>query len=232
MQLIRHLYPDQATMNQALAGTFARQVETALKRQELFRVAISGGSAPDGMFAALPLFQTPDWNRIRWFWVDDRCAPYGAPENNASHAMAFLEKLNLPRENFFPMPVTSDSPAESYEALLRVEFDLAGTEIPVFDLMDLGMGPDGHFASLFPDRELTLDKLVLDVPPPTTAEPSISRVTLSLPVILKSRQIRMLIPEKRKRILFEQILSEGENPHYPVAYLNRLPGDLHLYSVD
>ena len=135
--------------------TFAKQ---AVGKRGVFHLALSGGGTPMPLYRRLmidPLFREMPWSRTHLWIVDERRAPFDSDTNNFKHIDELLvEHADIPRANIHPMPVDRDSAAEDYEDELRETLAIGGVpgdpERGRLDFVLLGMGPDGHTASLFP----------------------------------------------------------------------------------
>ena len=208
-------------MARAAAERFARAVEAAVATRGQAFVALSGGSTPKqmgGLLAREPYRSRIPWDRLHVFWGDERWVPLGSPESNAGEAMrGFLDLVPIPRENIHPWDTELDEPEESaavYEAELRHTFG-EPEGVPRFDLVLLGMGDDGHTASLFPNtRALVItNKLAVAnfVPKLDT-----TRLTLTAPVLNAGREILFLAagPGKVHRLesVLEGPLAPDEQP--------------------
>jgi 6-phosphogluconolactonase len=158
------------------------------------------------------------WERVQIFWGDERWVPLGSTESNAGEAMrGFLDLVPIPRANVHPWNTAADSPeaaADDYEATLREVF-AQPTGVPQFDLVFLGMGDDGHTASLFPETSaLDVDSrlAVANFVPKLGA----TRLTLTVPVLSAGREILFLVGGPGKAATLERVL---EGP----ASLDELP---------
>ncbi len=158
VQLNLHVSSTPAELAAAAAALFTQTAIAAATARGTARIAISGGSTPTAMFALLadpaqPYLNHIPWAKLQLFWVDERCVPPGDPESNYGVAKAvMLDKLPLPAENIHRMEgeLDPEEAASRYESEIRNTFKLEGAETPTFDLILLGIGPDGHTASLFP----------------------------------------------------------------------------------
>ena len=136
-------------------------MEQAVASRGIARIAISGGSTPKATFKLLadpaqPFLATVPWDKLQLFWVDERCVPPDNPESNYGVCRELLlTKVPIPAANVFRMEgeLDPEEAASRYESTLRNVMKLEGAESPAFDLVVLGMGPDGHTASLFPHTE-------------------------------------------------------------------------------
>lgn len=213
------VYPDAAQMAQASAQLFAERVEHAVAQRGVARVALSGGSTPQAMFKLLaegsgPFRATVPWDKLQLFWVDERCVPPTDPESNYGVCRELLlGKVSLPEENVFRMEgeLDPEEAASRYESTLRNTLKLEGAESPAFDLMVLGMGPDGHTASLFPHTDAIheLGRLAVanHVPQKDTW-----RITLTWPVINQGREVVFAMDGGGKAEMLEKVFLGPRDP--------------------
>jgi 6-phosphogluconolactonase len=184
------IYPDDDAVARQAAAIIAATARTAATARGRFSMAVSGGRTPWLMLRALADDELP-WQHVQVFQVDERVAPAGDPDRNLAHLRAsLLERVPLPADHIHAMPVEAadlDQGAEQYARTLR---EVAGSP-PVLDLVHLGLGPDGHTASLVPGDP------VLDV---TDADVALSgpyqghrRMTLTFPIINRSRLVLWLV---------------------------------------
>jgi 6-phosphogluconolactonase len=208
--------PDGSALARAAAARFARAVEQAIAERGVAFVALSGGSTPKQMGTILarePYRSRIPWDRVHVFWGDERWAPLGSTESNAGEAKrGFLDLVPIPPENVHPWDTEADTPelaAAAYEAVLRDVLDTP-TGIPRFDLVLLGMGDDGHTASLFPDtRALAADNrlAVANFVPKLDA----TRLTLTAPVLNAGREILFLIGGPGKANTLSRVLNRRDD---------------------
>jgi 6-phosphogluconolactonase len=209
--------PDGSGLARAAAERFALAVEDAVAERGQAFVALSGGSTPKqmgGILAREPYRSRLPWERVHVFWGDERWEPLGSPESNAGEAMrGFLDLVPIPRANIHPWDTEAETPqdaAAAYEGDLRETFaDPAG--IPRFDLVLLGMGNDGHTASLFPGTAA-----LAEVGPLAVANfvPKLDavRLTLTAPTINNGREILFLIGGPGKADTVAAVLDGPETP--------------------
>ncbi len=205
------------------ASRISQVVNTVVRNKGVCRMVLSGGRTPLGAYQALNGFglssEVP-WDKLHLFWGDERCVALEHPASNAGEALRTLGvPSELPRENIHPIngklgPVEG---ARAYEQLLREHFDHHGEGPPMFDLVLLGMGADGHVASLFPgDPALhEASRWVVGVHPPDGVEPSVDRITLTLPVINAARNVIFLVTGAQKHDALNRA-REGD-PQCPAA---------------
>jgi 6-phosphogluconolactonase len=178
------------------AAVIAGDAREAIAARERFLIAVSGGRTPWIMLRALADEQLP-WDKIHIFQVDERIAPAGDPDRNLTNLReSLLEHAPLPEQNLHPMPV-EDSDTESGAAQYSKTLQQIAGNPPVLDLVHLGLGPDGHTASLIPGDP------VLNVTDRDVATTGIyqgrRRMTLTYPVLNRARQILWLITGADKK---------------------------------
>ena len=218
----------------AAADLFASSARAAVEARGVARIAVSGGGTPKAMFALLadqsaPYFARVPWERLELFWVDERCVPPTDKDSNYRMTNeAMLAKVPLPAEQIHRMEgeLEPEVAAARYEAAIRTAFRLEGAETPVFDLVLLGMGDDGHTASLFPHTEALheLGRLVVanHVPQKETW-----RVTLTWPVIDRGREVAFLIEGAGKAdVLRDVLLGEYDPESKPSQLIRPASGEL------
>jgi 6-phosphogluconolactonase len=197
---------------EATADRFVAAARDAIDERGVYRVALSGGSAPKSVY---PLILEPerrdtvDWSRVEFFWGDERSVPPDHPESNFGVAyQMFISQLPNGRpDRIHRMPAEAadiHAAALTYESELRLAFDARGNEPPVFDFMWLGMGPDGHTASLFPGSD-ALDETDRWVVANWSPHMETWRMTLTFPVLLASRSIVMEVMGANKAPALREI---------------------------
>jgi 6-phosphogluconolactonase len=213
------VYPDAATMAQASAQLFAERVEHAVAQRGIARVALSGGSTPQATFKLLaedagPFRNTIPWDKLQLFWVDERCVPPDNPESNYGVCRdLLLSKVGIPETNVFRMEgeLDPEEAASRYESTLRNTLKLEGAEAPAFDLVVLGMGPDGHTASLFPHTD-ALNELGRLVVANHVPQKDTWRITLTWPVINQGREVAFEMDGAGKTDMLEKVFLGPRDP--------------------
>lgn len=221
---------DPADLAHRGAAIFYRIAAESVELRGRFAVALSGGSTPRPMHRLLckePHLSTIPWDRTHLFWVDERCVPVNDPANNYGAARAdFVDNIPIPDNQVHPMPV--DLPpgagATAYQEELVRFFQSQPSEIPVFDLICLGIGTDGHTASLFPG-ESALNEGKRLVAPVRGGDPYVDRLTMTLPLISNALEIVFLVSGKGKAPILGSIL-EGPPAHYPAQMIRPVHGRL------
>jgi 6-phosphogluconolactonase len=180
------------------------------------------GAAVLQSVGASPAHTSIDWSRVHFWWGDERWLPGGDAERNDEQArVAFLDALDLPTENLHPFPAADsgldhDAPAEAYAAELSAH-GADGLPHPIFDITFLGVGPDGHIASLFPHRSgiQVTDRTVIAVR--NSPKPPPERLSLTRPVINASQRVWMVLAGADKASALGLALAGASRDEVPVA---------------
>jgi len=217
---------DSESLAHKCVELFVTHAQKALKARETFHVAISGGNTPRHFFellGSMPQAKCLPWDSIHLFWVDERYVPPDSQWSNYKLAAdTFLAKVNIPEENVHRIPTEYDdskAAADCYEQTIREVFGLQENQLPVFDLIMLGMGADGHTGSLFPNSYAPFDSdnlacvvYVLDG--------KLNRITLTHPVLCAALRLVVLVSgEEKASILKEVLTSEPDEVQYPIHML-------------
>jgi len=221
-----YVEPDTAALARRAAQYFVEMAGEAVACQGRMRIAISGGSTPVSTFLMLvdpnlPWRGRMPWDKLDLFWVDERCVPPDNSESNYRRIReALLDQVPLRPEQIHRMEgeLEPEVAAARYESELRNSFRLEGAESPRFDLVALGMGEDGHTASLFPHTE-ALHKLSNLVAANYVPQKDAWRITLTWPVINHADSVFFLIGGADKAQILKEVLT---GPHDP----ERLPSQL------
>jgi 6-phosphogluconolactonase len=207
---------------------FATRAAAAVEARGVARIAISGGGTPKVMFALLadrtaPYFARVPWGKLHLFWVDERCVPPTDVESNYRMTNeAMLSKVPLPASQIYRMEGELDPElaATRYEETIRAEFGLDRSGSPVFDLVLLGMGDDGHTASLFPHTQ-ALHELGRIVVANHVPQKDTWRITLTWPVIDRGREVAFLIEGAAKAQVLHDVLLGPYDPEAKPSQLIR-----------
>lgn len=233
---IRRLTTPQELFS-AAAEEVVRAAEEAVAARGRFTIALSGGSTPKGLFNLLATNARSvlPWDRMFFFWGDERHVPPTDPDSNYRMAEeAMLSKIPVPAGNVFRVPAENPdaaAAAEAYEQTLRKFFQLEPGQIPRFDQILLGMGPDGHTASLFPGTAALQEKSRLVVAN-WVDKLKTSRLTFTLPVLNAARCVAFLVSGTDKADALNAVL-EGDAPgeQYPSKLVRPTDGKL-IWLVD
>ncbi|HZT20571.1 MAG TPA: 6-phosphogluconolactonase [Dongiaceae bacterium] len=187
----------------------------ALAASGPFRVSLSGGSTPKALYGLLASDEFRGrfpWRRVAWYWGDERFVPYDDPESNYRMTReAMLDKAPVPPENIHPVPTdgSPDDAARRYERTLQEAYGATALDParPFFDITLLGLGSDGHTASLLPG-EPVLEERRRWVAAVAHGRPEV-RITMTYPVIESSRQVAFLVAGREKAGIFGAIRAGG-----------------------
>lgn len=209
---------------------FASIAANAVSNHDHFTVAISGGTTPRAMHRLLarePFLSEIPWDKTDIFWVDDRCVPYDDPASNFGAAKSdLLDMVPIPNDHVHPVPVdiSPEEGAARYQSEMLGYFNLPINGIPVFDLIILGLGADGHTASLFPGyKELNeTEKLIVSV---EGGKPSVHRLTMTLPVLNRAKETVFLVSGSSKAGIIKEIFNNEES-RLPARLIEPVNGNL------
>src|SRR5277367_2606111 len=213
-------------VTQRTAQYFTDGIRAAAGARGKARIAISGGHTPKNAFALLadPSAQYREqipWENLELYWVDERCVPPDHPDSNYRMTReALLDQVPLGKTQIFRIQgeLDPEEGAARYEFDIRQSFRLEGAEIPIFDLVALGMGPDGHTASLFPHTE-GLHELMRIAIANHVLQKDAWRVTLTSPVINRARDVFFLIEGADKVPALKQVFL---GPYDPETFPSQL----------
>ncbi|MBK7868499.1 MAG: 6-phosphogluconolactonase [Ignavibacteriales bacterium] len=217
MQDVIRIYPDPDMTVRACAAFIARKIEEALETKEYVSIGLSGGSSPNMLFTVLfeEYREGILWDKIKFFWVDERCvAPDDAESNFGTAKKLLLDPLKIQDKNIFRIFGENEPPAEveRYTDLLEKEF---GPEIG-FDICLLGIGTDGHTASIFPPdiKLMESKKFVATTVNPNTGQ---NRITITGRLINNCKAVIFLAYGKEKKEVLDGILNHKKREHYPAG---------------
>ena len=198
------------------ADWVAREARTAVAERGIFRVALAGGETPRAVHQALA-GKDVDWARVQVTFGDERCVPPEDADSNFRMAKeSLLDRVPLPPENVFRIrgEIAPENAAREYEEKLAAVAARFGERRYAHDLILLGMGPDGHTASLFPGSP-ALEESVRNVIPATGPKPPPQRITMTFPLLNAARKVCFLIKGVEKLPLVEKIIAGDES--YPAG---------------
>lgn len=221
-----HVAADASALAASAAEHFVQVASQAVAQRGRARIAISGGSTPRATFQLLadpsrPFVARMPWGKLDLYWVDERCVPPDHPDSNYRMTReALLDHVLLPPGQVHRIEgeLDPEAAAARYESLLRDSFRLEGAESPRFDLIALGMGPDGHTASLFPHTE-AINEMGRLVTANHVVNKDAWRVTLTWPVINHASSVFFLIAGADKARILRDVLTGPRDPE-------RLPSQL------
>lgn len=223
---------DKYALARAGVDLFIGRAQAADRENRPFSVALSGGSTPAMMYQLLA--QAPlDWKNIHLFWSDERCVPPDHAESNYRMTLeSLMARISIPEQNIHRIcgEISPDIAAEQYDQGLHKFFG----DTPRFDLILLGLGEDGHTASLFPlspvlnERSKWATAVPHDVPP----LPLVPRVTMTLPVLNRASKVVFLVSGAGKAKRLAEVLHSPEgSPLLPASLVRPEDGDI-LWLID
>ena len=179
------------------------------------------------MLASPACLASIPWEKVHLFWVDERCVPADDVRSNFGTARKdFLSQVPIPEKNLHPVrgEFPPEKSAKDYESELIGFFRLEEEEFPAFDLIFLGMGADGHTASLFPGDKALLEekRRVLAV---RGGLPTLDRITMTRPVLNRARRIAFLVAGREKAQTVRAVVS-GDDPSVPAGMIRPSQGEL------
>jgi 6-phosphogluconolactonase len=218
------LYPDSDTISREAAKYTVYLAREAIATHGLFSFALAGGTTPGKMYGLLanePYRSQIDWSAVHFFWSDERCVPPDDPQSNYHLAQeVLLSKLDLRPDQIHRMPAERpdrDQAAADYAEEIRST--LGGNGIPRFDLIQLGMGPEAHTASLFPHQPALLEQKRL-VMPVSVPKPPPERLTFTPPLLHAAHNILFLATGADKAEALEAVLEGTSQPEeYPAQFI-------------
>ncbi|MCJ8164137.1 6-phosphogluconolactonase [Pontibacter sp. E15-1] len=228
-----HIFEDKDALSQAAAKFFVQKAQEAVAANGRFTVALTGGSSPvllHKLLSASPYKEQVPWEKTFVFWGDERWVPLTDERSNAKMAFdTLLDHVPVPKGQVYPMWQDNTSPedfAKQYEQVLQQHFK-AGP--PQFDLILLGMGDDGHTASLFPGTEV-LHETTKWVQAYYLAPQSMFRVTLTAPLINQAKTICFLTFGDNKAPALHEVLEGEPNPEkYPAQLIRPQQGEVYWF---
>jgi 6-phosphogluconolactonase len=220
MKKFVEVLPDRQALLERALTLVLEKIQAAIQERGRCTLALSGGSTPQPLYESLASQSLP-WDKIHVFWGDERYVPASHPDSNQRMArQAWLDRVPIPAANIHPMPTGAGEPgvdAATYETKLSQFFQVAAGEFPAFDLLLLGMGDDGHTASLFPQTAaLTVGERLVTVGS-KGGEP---RLTLTVPCLNAARCGIFLVSGENKRPALAKIFAPtGDGMAYPARLI-------------
>ena len=218
--------PDKKALAERALVIVLEKIQVAIQDRGLCTIALAGGSTPKSLYEAIATHNLP-WNKIHLFWGDERYVPPEHPDSNQGMVRrSWLTRVNFPSDNIHPMPTGAEDPnldAEAHENELVKFFQVTAGKFPVFDIVLLGMGDDGHTASLFPHTEAlsVTDRLVT-----VGNKDGQPRLTFTAPLINNARCVIFLVAGANKRPAKEQVFADQADPMTYPARLIQPTGEL------
>jgi len=195
------VFPNSETLGRAAAEAFAQSANKVIVENGRFTVALAGGNTPRAIYKLLATDyrEQIEWPRVHFFWGDERYVPINDPDSNYRMVRETLfDHVPILAENVHRMPtdfIQPETAAQNYEKKLQ---DFWPASLPRFDLIQLGLGPDGHILSLFPNSSLLQEEKRLVAVVTDSPKPPPTRITLTLPVINHAAQIHFFVTGAEK----------------------------------
>jgi 6-phosphogluconolactonase len=224
-----HIYPDRQALIEAVAQRWFMLAQSAIEQRGCFHVALAGGSTPTALYEQL---RSPDWiDKINWsavhIWFgDERCVPSDHPDSNYRMASeALLSHVPIPRDQIHPMKGGMGNPQEAATEYSKMLLNQIHTNkgLPHFDLIMLGIGTDGHIASLFPgsanlhEQHRTVSAAWID-------EQKGWRISLTLPTIIHAAHIMLMANGEEKTAILQQVFRDSpKETSFPASHIRDLP---------
>jgi len=231
MKMESRVFPDIDALSRGALDELLSVMRDAIQQRGRFVIALSGGHTPAKMYALWAKAETP-WDRVHLFWGDERYVPQDDPLSNYRMTReALIEHVAIPAANVHPVPTSLATPekaAEAYDAELRAFF---GAEAPAFDLQLLGLGVEGHTASLFPGSPALEEKQKWVMAIEAPAKPA-RRLTFTPVVLNQGRNTFFLVGGADKREILAALRAEPDSKasQYPAARIR--PGGRTLWLLD
>ncbi|ASK29659.1 6-phosphogluconolactonase [Chryseobacterium sp. T16E-39] len=221
------VFEDLEKLYKKAADTFVDLSKKSIEKNNRFVVALSGGSSPKAIFSLLATQEYAEkieWNKVYFFWVDERWVPLHDDKSNARMTFeTLLDKVPVSKDHIFPMYQDGISP-ENYAVLYEKEIRNVLGDKGIFDFILLGMGDDGHTASLFPGEEV-LDENEKWVSAYYLKPQEMFRITLTAPLINKAENILVVAFGESKKHALNEILNGAYNPKlYPMQLIEKKDG--------
>lgn len=224
------IFRDSEALSRHAANLFIEQSNRGIRERNRFLVVLNGGATPELLYRLLATQyqEQVEWNKTHIFWGDERCVPSTNPESNFGQANGLLlTHVPIPSENIHRIKgeLTPDSAAKEYlETILSHAEE--GQVLPHFDLVFLGVGEDGHTASLFPGSPVTTNQLVVPVIADYQGRPA-HRVTMTQRVFNQARMVVMMVAGDKKAYAMAEVLNGRYDPEkYPAQRIDPTDGQL------
>ncbi len=224
------IFKNLEDLNRTAADLFTAQADSAIRERDHFLVALNGGNTPSPLFKLLAadFREKVDWSKAHIFWGDERCVPSNDPGSSYGQARdLFLRHIPIAAANVHPVNTDLD-PVEAAKdyALTLKQFATPPLEWPRFDLLYLGMGEDGHTASLFPGSPVDVTEPVIAVTAQYQDRPA-QRITMTAPVFNSARMVVSMATGEKKAVTLAEVLGGRYNPElYPAQRIEPKDGRL------
>lgn len=220
------VFSDKQELIDGALAILIDQIDSAIQQRDCCTIALSGGSTPKPLYEALSRQSLP-WEKLQVFWGDERYVSPDHPDSNQKMAReAWLDRVEIPAANIHAMPTDAGDPkidADKYRTRLSDFFRVPPSQMPIFDIILLGIGDDGHTASLFPHTEALQ---VRDRSIAVGNKDGQPRLTFTIPLINRARYVVFLVAGASKKPALAQIFAESaDEMTYPARSI-RPEGEL------
>jgi 6-phosphogluconolactonase len=225
------IYPDTDVLSHEAARYIVQVAQESIVTHGRFTIALSGGNTPKKLYGLLgsePYASQIDWNLVEIFWSDERCVPPDSPDSNYHMAQeVLLSKVPIPASQIHRMPADKpDRDAASLEYAQEMQSVLGTNMVPSFDLIQLGMGPEAHTASLFP-HQASLHEQERLVMPVSVPKPPPPRLTFTPPLLNAATRVLFLVTGADKAEALQAVLEGDHQPdEYPAQIVQPPRGDV------
>lgn len=225
------IYPDTDSLSHEAAQYIVRVAQESIVTHGRFTLALSGGNTPKKLYGLLgeePYASQIDWNLVEIFWSDERCVPPDSPDSNYRMAQeVLLSKVPIPASQIHRVPAEeADRAAASLKYAQEMQRVFGTSRVPSFDLIQLGMGPEGHTASLFPHQPSLHEQQRL-VMPVTVPKPPPPRLTFTPPLLNAATRVLFLVTGADKVDAVQAVLEGDHQPdEYPAQIVQPPRGDV------
>jgi 6-phosphogluconolactonase len=225
MSTVVEIFPDSQTLVEAAGRRLIDAIQSAVATRGRALIVLTGGGNGNGLLKFLAAQkQQIDWSKVHLFWGDDRYVPEDDDERNEKQAReALLDHIDIPSSQVHPMPASdgefdSDlaAAALAYEQLLAANAE-PGEPVPNFDVHLLGMGPEGHINSLFPDTSAVHETTRMVVGVEDSPKPPPKRITLTLPAIQRSSEVWLMVSGAAKADAVAAAMGGAQPSSIPAA---------------
>lgn len=231
-------FADPDSLAQAAALRFVQLSAAAISAQGRFTVALSGGSTPKRLYQLLATSEWRDqvsWGKVLLFWGDERHVPPDHPDSNYRMVQeSLIDRVPIPATNVHRIKTENPDPAQAaskYEQKLRLFFELSNNELPRFDVVFLGMGANGHTASIFPGTNVIFEQTHLVVSS-WIEELKSDRITLTPPAINNAAEIVFFVTGAEKAATLNAVLEGQYQPdRLPVQIIRPTQGNV-VWMID
>jgi 6-phosphogluconolactonase len=227
------IFPTPLALAESLAGDIINLINKNEDPKIPFTIALSGGNTPKLLFSVLgdQFAGSANWSKVHFFWVDERCVPPDNSESNFGMThKAFLSRIEIPQNNIHRIRGEKDPDKESERYSKEInDFTVQRMGLPFFNVILLGLGEDGHTASLFPGNEKLFlsNKICVSAVQPSTGQ---KRITITGKVINNAGYIIFMVNGKSKAHIIRNIIEPGNNKkQFPASYVMPVEGRVLWY---